>query len=108
MSGAGGNTMFQAIQLEHEDNVATVIIEVAKGTAITVQSPGISFELAATDDIPYCHKVALGAIRKGDNVIKYGRPIGRATCDISEGSLVGVHNIEGMRGRGDLAEGKAK
>jgi len=99
--------MFQAIQLEHEDNVATVIIEVAKGTSITVQAPGISLELEAADDIPYCHKVALAPIRKGDNVIKYGRPIGRATCDILKGSLVGVHNIEGMRGRGDLAEGKS-
>lgn len=100
--------MFQAIQLEHEDNVATVIIEVAKGTAVTVQAPGIRFELAATDDIPYCHKVAVTAIHKGENVIKYGRPIGRAICNIVKGGLVGVHNIEGMRGRGDLAEGKEK
>lgn len=100
--------MFQAIQLEQKDNVATVIIEVTKGTTLTVQSPGASFKLAAADDIPYCHKVALATIRKGDNVIKYGRPIGRATRDIAKGNLVGVHNIEGMRGRGDLAEGEAK
>jgi altronate dehydratase small subunit len=97
--------MFQALKLEPADNVATVVTEVAKGTTITVQAPAESFTLTTAEAIPYCHKVALAAIRRGDIVMKYGRPIGRATGDIAKGGLVGAHNIEGMRGRGDLEGG---
>lgn len=100
--------MFQALQLEKADNVATLITEAAKGTAITIQAPGRNFNLTTTEAIPFGHKVALEAVRKGEIVTKYGRPIGRATCDIEKGSLVGVHNIEGLRGRGDLEGGSSK
>lgn len=39
------------------------------------------------------HKVAVQAILKGTNVIKYGYPIGRATQDISAGEAVHSHNL---------------
>ena len=39
------------------------------------------------------HKYALCAIRAGENVIKYGMPIGHATCDIAPGEHVHVHNV---------------
>ena len=39
------------------------------------------------------HKYALCAIRTGENVIKYGMPIGHATCDIAPGEHVHVHNV---------------
>ena len=39
------------------------------------------------------HKYALRAIRAGENVIKYGMPIGHATCDIAPGEHVHVHNV---------------
>jgi len=44
--------------------------------------------------IPYGHKVALEDIKKGDYVIKYGYPIGRAKCDIQAGEWVHSHNLE--------------
>lgn len=100
--------MFQALQLEIADNVATVITEINKDISIVIQAPGITFNLKTINAIPYCHKVALTTINTGEFVIKYGRPIGRATCDIAKGGLVGVHNMEGMRGRGDLEGGKSK
>lgn len=100
--------MFQALKLETADNVATVITEVAKDMTITVQAPEESVNLKTVDAIPYCHKVALTAIHKGDTIVKYGRPIGRALGNIAKGSLVGAHNIEGMRGRGDLEGGDNK
>jgi altronate dehydratase small subunit len=37
-------------------------------------------------------------------VLKYGESIGVASSDIQMGQLVHVHNLEGARGRGDLAE----
>ncbi len=39
------------------------------------------------------HKYAARAIKKGEAVIKYGFPIGRATADISEGEHVHSHNL---------------
>lgn len=40
------------------------------------------------------HKIALENIKKGENVIKYGYPIGHATEDISAGDHVHTHNIK--------------
>ena len=39
------------------------------------------------------HKYALRLIKAGENVIKYGMPIGHATADIAAGEHVHVHNV---------------
>ena len=39
------------------------------------------------------HKYALCKIQAGEDVIKYGQPIGHATCDIDEGAWVHTHNL---------------
>ena len=40
------------------------------------------------------HKYALCYIKKGDNIIKYGNPIGHATEDIKKGDHVHSHNMK--------------
>ncbi len=40
------------------------------------------------------HKIALTDIKEGENVIKYGYPIGHATVDIKKGEHVHTHNIK--------------
>ena len=40
------------------------------------------------------HKVALCDIKAGENVIKYGYPIGHATADIKAGEHVHTHNVK--------------
>ena len=40
------------------------------------------------------HKYALRAIAAGENVIKYGSPIGHATSDIAMGEHVHTHNVK--------------
>ena len=40
------------------------------------------------------HKYALYPIKKGENVIKYGSPIGHATADIEIGQHVHTHNLK--------------
>lgn len=40
------------------------------------------------------HKIALAGIRAGENIIKYGMPIGRATRDIQAGEHVHTHNMK--------------
>ena len=40
------------------------------------------------------HKYALRDIKAGENVVKYGSPIGHATCNISVGEHVHTHNVK--------------
>ncbi len=40
------------------------------------------------------HKYALHDIKEGENIIKYGNPIGHAICDIKKGEHVHTHNIK--------------
>lgn len=40
------------------------------------------------------HKYALCSIKCGENIIKYGNPIGHATCDIEKGEHVHTHNMK--------------
>ncbi len=40
------------------------------------------------------HKYALRDIKNGENIIKYGQPIGHAICDIKVGEHVHTHNIK--------------
>ena len=49
--------------------------------------------------------VALCDIKKGEHIMKYGECIGAASCDIKKGDYVHVHNLEALRGRGDLGGG---
>ena len=40
------------------------------------------------------HKYALSDIATGENVIKYGMPIGHAVCNIKKGDHVHIHNLK--------------
>ena len=40
------------------------------------------------------HKYALRDIKCGENIVKYGNPIGHATCDIKAGEHVHTHNTK--------------
>lgn len=95
--------MIRSIVLHPEDNVATLITPgAAKATcSLTGEVKG---ELRLAADIPFGHKVALRDIKTGHNVVKYGLVIGRATQDIPTGAHVHVHNLESLRGRGDIGK----
>lgn len=57
-------------------------------------------EIILKEDIPQGHKFALCHISKGEQVIKYGAPIGIATCEIEKGSWIHTHNMK--TGLGEL------
>ncbi len=59
-------------------------------------SPGdnVAVAVQATEAIPFGHKKALCDIKQGENIIKYGYPIGHATSDIQAGSHVHTHNLK--------------
>lgn len=82
--------------LDGRDNVGTVLCTCAKGEELTLPGGGT---LRLVEDIPSGHKVALRPIKKGELVVKYGAAIGEATCDISAGAHVHVHNVRSLRGK---------
>ena len=53
----------------------------------------VAVALQARPGIPAGHKFALRDIAEGEDVIKYGYPIGHATCAIAKGELVDHHNL---------------
>ncbi|MDE6947440.1 MAG: altronate dehydratase family protein [Anaeroplasmataceae bacterium] len=67
------------------DNVAVVLRPFSKGEQIE--------NIVLLEDIPQAHKVALKSIQSGENIIKYGSPIGHATSNIKAGEHVHTHNV---------------
>ena len=92
-----------AIAIKAEDNVATAIRDLAAGERVRVGIGEETVNLTVTQDILYGHKLALRDIDMGEGILKYAAVIGRATSAIAKGAHVHVHNVESLRGRGDLA-----
>jgi altronate dehydratase small subunit len=92
-------TGVDAIRLQSEDNVATVLRPVAAGETIVVGSAGTGRTLLAQDAIPMCHKISVAPIAAGAPVMKYGHSIGTATVPVEEGRHVHVHNLRSARAR---------
>jgi altronate dehydratase small subunit len=94
----------RAIVMHPDDNVATAVEEIQPGEEVTAILGSQSRALQATEAIPFGFKIALVEIPQGEIIKKYGEAIGRASSRIDKGSQVHVHNLEGIRARGDLAE----
>lgn len=69
------------IKINEKDNVAVALNDLVK-----------------KEKIPQGHKFALKKISKGETIIKYGCPIGRAEKDIQEGQWVHTHNVKTLLG----------
>ena len=93
--------MLRAIVLHTRDNVAVVLGTGAAAAVCTLQGAQDG-QVQLTMPIPYGHKVAVRAIKQGEDVIKYGEVVGRTTAPINVGDHVHIHNVESLRGRGDL------
>jgi len=94
----------RAMIVHEKDNVATALSDLVVGDRVTLMGPGKLGVIAASQPIPFGHKIVLIAIRKGEAIVKYGEVIGRATQRITPGIHVHIHNIESLRGRGDVPE----
>lgn len=95
--------MSRSIVLDKTDNVAT-ILDATRASCECVLQGARTGRIVALADLPFGHKVAVLSIRAGESVIKYGQSIGRATRDINIGDHVHIHNVESLRGRGDLGK----
>ena len=95
--------MHKVLLLKPQDNVATCLADFGQGEVVTVERDGERITIALREDIGFGHKVAAHAIAPGEPVTKYGETIGVASCAITAGDWVHVHNIESVRARGDKA-----
>ncbi len=89
-----------ALRLKDDDDVAVALRPLAPGDAVAFGADAVT----VTSAIPTGHKLATHPIPAGALIRKYGQVIGKASAAIAVGEHVHVHNVEGTRGRGDLAE----
>ena len=82
--------MRKLLKIDSRDNVAVALTNLSSGTVIDQED--LSVKLCS--DIPQAHKVALCDISPGENIIKYGQPIGHATSPITRGAKVDESNIK--------------
>ena len=82
------------------DTVGVINVEdVAAGQELTgwIMETDETITLKALDPIPIGHKIALGDIKSGDTILKYGHDVGKAVAGIGKGHHVHVHNMKTKR-----------
>ncbi len=82
--------MQDVIKINQEDNVAVALRPIGKGETLEIGDISVT----TVEEIPQGHKVALKAVKAGEEVVKYGFRIGFAKEDISKGQWVHVHNLK--------------
>lgn len=78
--------MSKLFKINDKDNVAVALEELRKGEIID--------NIELLDDIPFGHKVLLNDLKSGENIIKYGNPIGHLTVDCKKGEHIHEHNLK--------------
>ena len=68
------------IKINPADNVAVALQDLSKGAVVE----GVTLSM----DIPRGHKIVLRDLKAGENVVKYGFPIGHVTRDAAAGTMV--------------------
>ncbi len=80
----------KCIKINGADSVAVAIVPLQAGEVLKVGER----EVTLLCDIPAGNKIALRNFSVGDDVVKYGFPIGHATADIRTGELVNDKNLK--------------
>jgi len=78
------------IKLHSNDNVVIALKNLEAGLVIQVDEK----EITLSEPVKQGHKIALVDIPSGQNVVKYGFPIGHATADVKIGNHVHTHNTK--------------
>lgn len=78
------------ILVYENDNVIVALKDLSEGDTIHVNGK----PLKVNADTPFGHKIAVQSIAQGENIIKYGYPIGHAIEAINEGDWVHTHNTK--------------
>ena len=78
------------IKIDAADNVAVALAPLEAGEALRFAQE----EITVKDAVPSGHKIALCGIEAGEDIIKYGYPIGHAERRIEAGEHVHTHNLK--------------
>ena len=78
------------LKINPADNVAVAITTLQKGEKFDIDG----HEITLNEDIPAGHKFALQDFAKGENVIKYGYPIGHTRQAQKQGDWINEHNLQ--------------
>lgn len=78
------------LKINPADNVAVAINPLTAGTTVNVDGD----EITLVSDIPAGHKFALCDIAEGENVIKYGFPIGHTRHEVKRGAFLDHNDIK--------------
>ncbi len=81
--------MKKALQIHPSDTVAVALSPLGAGETVELGEKSV----VLAQDVPAGHKFALRPIARGEAVLKYGQPIGKATADIPTGAHVHTHNL---------------
>ena len=82
--------MTSILKINPADNVVVAIQPQSAGAVITVDGKNIT----VLEDVPAGHKIAIKDLAEGENVIKYGFPIGHAREAKKAGSWMNENNIK--------------
>ena len=77
------------IRINPADTVIVCLRPMQQGEIIEVDHQQITL----LEDVPMGHKVLIRDTRKGEDIIKYGYPIGHACQDLKAGRWVNEHNL---------------
>ena len=75
--------MVSTLLINQMDNVVVAVHPVKKGSMVDA----VAGQIVVQQDIDQGHKIAIRDIKQGENIIKYGFPIGHAVCDIHKGDV---------------------
>ena len=92
--------MIHFVLHDARDTVAVVVVEgVKSGMQLNgwIMDDDRMINVAALQDIPIGHKVALRDMAPGDTVLKYGIDMGKVVAPIKAGEHAHVHNIKTKR-----------
>lgn len=78
------------IKINPADSVVVCLRQLNKGETINVDNK----EVCVLQDTPAGHKILINDTNKGDNIIKYGYPIGHAMEDLKAGVWVNENNLK--------------
>ena len=78
------------LKINPADNVAVAIVTLPAGEKLTVDGT----EITLSEEVPAGHKFALKDFAEGENVIKYGYPIGHARMAKKQGDWMNENNIQ--------------
>ena len=78
------------LKINTADNVAVAIENLSKGEVLHIEGSEVQLQ----EDVPAGHKFALKPFAQGEDVVKYGYPIGHTLQPIAQGCWINERNLK--------------